>query len=153
MPTNLYGPGDNYHPENSHVIPALIRRFHEATERGDAAVTIWGTGTPRREFLHTDDLATRLLPPARSRKPAGLGERRHRRGPHHPRTRQTRRRNHRLHRRNPHRPTKPDGTPRKLLDISKIKATGWQPEVPFREGLAAAYQDFKASLAAGEARL
>ena len=57
MPTNLYGPGDNYHPENSHVIPALIRRFHEAKERGDASVTIWGTGTPRREFLHVDDLA------------------------------------------------------------------------------------------------
>jgi len=58
MPTNLYGPGDNYHPENSHVIPALIRRFHEAKERGDPSVTIWGTGTPCREFLHTDDLAT-----------------------------------------------------------------------------------------------
>ncbi|MCX6875097.1 MAG: NAD-dependent epimerase/dehydratase family protein [Verrucomicrobia bacterium] len=57
MPTNLYGPGDNYHPENSHVIPALLRRFHEAQQRGDSAVTIWGTGTPRREFLHVDDLA------------------------------------------------------------------------------------------------
>src|SRR5690606_331847 len=57
MPTNLYGPGDNYHPENSHVIPALIRRFHEAAESGAPAVTIWGTGTPRREFLHVDDLA------------------------------------------------------------------------------------------------
>ncbi|MCX6865538.1 MAG: GDP-L-fucose synthase, partial [Verrucomicrobia bacterium] len=57
MPTNLYGPGDNYHPLNSHVIPALLRRFHDATQRGDAAVTIWGTGTPRREFLHVDDLA------------------------------------------------------------------------------------------------
>ncbi|MCU0752810.1 MAG: GDP-L-fucose synthase, partial [Akkermansiaceae bacterium] len=61
MPTNLYGPGDNYHPQNSHVIPALIRRFHEAKERGDAAVTIWGTGTPRREFLHVDDLAAACL--------------------------------------------------------------------------------------------
>ena len=58
MPTNLYGPGDNYHPENSHVIPALIRRFHEAAVSGAATVTIWGTGTPRREFLHVDDLAT-----------------------------------------------------------------------------------------------
>ena len=57
MPTNLYGPGDNYHPENSHVLPALIRRFHEAKEAGRAAVTAWGTGTPRREFLHVDDLA------------------------------------------------------------------------------------------------
>ena len=57
MPANLYGPGDNYHPQNSHVIPALIRRFHEAKMRGEATVTIWGTGTPRREFLHVDDLA------------------------------------------------------------------------------------------------
>jgi GDP-L-fucose synthase len=56
MPTNLYGPGDNYHPENSHVLPALIRRFHEAAERGDASVTCWGSGTPKREFLHVDDL-------------------------------------------------------------------------------------------------
>ncbi len=61
MPTNLYGPGDNYHPENSHVLPGLIRRFHEAAQRGDKAVTIWGTGTPRREFLHVDDLADALV--------------------------------------------------------------------------------------------
>jgi len=61
MPTNLYGPGDNYHPENSHVIPALIRRFHEATVSGDPAVTIWGSGTPRREFLYVDDMASACL--------------------------------------------------------------------------------------------
>jgi GDP-L-fucose synthase len=153
MPTNLYGPGDNYHPENSHVIPALIRRFHEARERGDAAVTIWGTGTPRREFLHVDDLAAACFhlmtlgnPPDWVNVGTGedltilelaqlvaettgfggdiLTD-----------------------------PTKPDGTPRKLLDISRIKATGWQPAVSFRDGLAAAYQDFRASLAAGGARL
>jgi GDP-L-fucose synthase len=153
MPTNLYGPGDNYHPENSHVIPALIRRFHEARERGDAAVTIWGTGTPRREFLHVDDLAAACFhlmtlgnPPDWVNVGTGedltilelaqlvaettgfggdiLTD-----------------------------PTKPDGTPRKLLDISRIKATGWQPAVSLRDGLAAAYQDFKASLAAGGARL
>jgi GDP-L-fucose synthase len=153
MPTNLYGPGDNYHPENSHVIPALIRRFHEARERGDAAVTIWGSGTPRREFLHVDDLASACFhlmtldnPPDWVNVGTGsdltifelarlvaattgfTGEIRTD-------------------------PSKPDGTPRKLLDISKIKATGWQPAVPFREGLAAAYQDFKASLATGGARL
>jgi GDP-L-fucose synthase len=153
MPTNLYGPGDNYHPENSHVIPALIRRFHEAKQRGDATVTIWGTGTPRREFLHVDDLASACFhllslesPPdwvnvgvgddvtilelaslvARTVGFTGgiLTD-----------------------------PAKPDGTPRKLLDVTKIKATGWSPAVPFETGLAAAYQDFLATLASGAARL
>jgi GDP-L-fucose synthase len=153
MPTNLYGPGDNYHPENSHVIPALIRRFHEAKARGDASVTIWGTGTPRREFLHVHDLASACFhllaldsPPDWVNVGVGddvtilelanlvaktvgfsgqiLTD-----------------------------PSKPDGTPRKLLDISKIQATGWQPQVPFAEGLAAAYQDFLATLATGIARL
>ena len=153
MPTNLYGPGDNYHPENSHVIPALIRRFHEAKERGDATVTIWGTGTPRREFLHVQDLATACFHLISQAAPpdwvnVGVGEditifelaslvaktigftgtiltd-----------------------------PSKPDGTPRKLLDISTLQATGWSPEVPFETGLAAAYQDFLASLASGAARL
>jgi GDP-L-fucose synthase len=153
MPTNLYGPGDNYHPENSHVIPALIRRFHEAKERGDASVTIWGTGTPRREFLHVHDLASACFhllsldsPPDWVNVGVGddvtifelaslvaetigftgeiLTD-----------------------------PTKPDGTPRKLLDISKIRATGWQPVVGFKDGLAAAYQDFLATLATGQARL
>ena len=153
MPTNLYGPGDNYHPENSHVIPALIRRFHEATERGDATVTIWGTGTPRREFLHVHDLAAACFhlisldaPPdwvnvgvgedltifelaSQVAKTIGFKG-----------TILTD-------------PTKPDGTPRKLLDISTIKSTGWTPEVSFETGLAAAYQDFLASLATGAARL
>ena len=153
MPTNLYGPGDNYHPENSHVIPALIRRFHEAKERNDATVTIWGTGTPRREFLHVQDLAKACFHLLSLDSPpdwvnVGVGEdvtilqlaslvaktvgftggiltd-----------------------------PSKPDGTPRKLLDIAMIKATGWAPEVPFEDGLAAAYQDFLSNLAAGAARL
>jgi GDP-L-fucose synthase len=153
MPTNLYGPGDNYHPENSHVIPALIRRFHEAKERGDSAVTIWGTGTPRREFLHVDDLASACFhllgldnPPdwvncgtgtdltilelaqlvAKTTGFTGkiLTD-----------------------------PTKPDGTPRKLLDITKIKSTGWQPIITLEAGLAAAYQDFKSTLNTGNARL
>ncbi len=153
MPTNLYGPGDNYHPENSHVIPALIRRFHEAKERGDASVTIWGTGTPSREFLHVQDLAAACFhllaldsPPdwvnvgvgeditilqlaSLVAKTVGFtGEIRTD-------------------------PSKPDGTPRKLLDISKIKATGWTPVIPFEEGLAAAYRDFLSSLATGAARL
>ncbi len=153
MPTNLYGPGDNYHPENSHVIPALIRRFHEATERGDPSVTIWGSGTPRREFLHVDDLAAACFhllsldsPPDWVNVGVGddvtifelssliaktigftgeiLTD-----------------------------PTKPDGTPRKLVDISKIEATGWSPKVSFENGLSAAYQDFLSTLASGSARL
>jgi GDP-L-fucose synthase len=153
MPTNLYGPGDNYHPTNSHVIPALIRRFHEAKENNTPSVTIWGTGTPRREFLHTDDLAAACFhllsldnPPdwvnvgtgsdltilelaqtiAQTTGFSGdiLTD-----------------------------PSKPDGTPRKLLDISKIQATGWSPQIPFTQGLAAAYNDFLSSLTAHTARL
>jgi GDP-L-fucose synthase len=153
MPTNLYGPGDNYHAENSHVIPALIRRFHEAKLADAPSVTIWGTGTPCREFLHTDDLAAACFhllsldnPPdwvnvgtgsdltilelakliAKTVGYSGeiLTD-----------------------------PSKPDGTPKKLLDISLIKSTGWSPEIPFAEGLAAAYQDFLGSLESGNARL
>jgi len=153
MPTNLYGPGDNYHPENSHVIPALIRRFHEAKVANAPSVTIWGTGTPRREFLHVDDLAAACFhllgldtPPDWVNVGVGddvtifelatlvaetvgftgeiLTD-----------------------------PTKPDGTPRKLMDVSKIKATGWSAVIPFRDGLAGAYGDFLASLEAGAARL
>lgn len=153
MPTNLYGPGDNYHPENSHVIPALIRRFHEAKERGDSSVVIWGTGTPRREFLHVEDLASACFHLLGLDSPPDLvnvgvgedvtilelaalvagtvgfkGEIRTD-------------------------PSKPDGTPRKLMDISRIKATGWSPVMPFGTGLANAYQDFLSTLASGAARL
>ena len=153
MPTNLYGPGDNYHPENSHVIPALIRRFHEAKESGAATVTIWGTGTPCREFLHVDDLAAACFhllaldsPPDWVNVGVGedvtilqlaslVAETVGFKG-----NIQTD-------------PSKPDGTPRKLLDISLIKSTGWSPVVPFRAGLAAAYQDFLATLSSGAARL
>lgn len=153
MPTNLYGPGDNYHPENSHVIPGMIRRFHEAKERGDQTVTIWGSGTPKREFLHTDDLAAACFhlmtlenPPDWANVGVGqdltifeladliaktvgfegeiLTD-----------------------------PSKPDGTPRKLLDISTIKETGWAPQVDFSEGLTAAYRDFLSTLDQGTARL
>ncbi len=153
MPTNLYGPGDNYHPENSHVIPALIRRFHEAKERGDASVTIWGSGTPRREFLHTHDLAAACFhllsldsPPDWVNVGVGNDVTIHELASLVARTIGftgeilTD-------------PSKPDGTPRKLLDISKIQATGWTPEVPFEQGLASAYQDFLASLQTGQARL
>jgi GDP-L-fucose synthase len=153
MPTNLYGPGDNYHPENSHVIPALIRRFHEAKEAGAPSVTIWGTGTPRREFLHVDDLAAACFhllglenPPDWVNVGVGddvtilqlaqlVGETVGFTGEILTD------------------PTKPDGTPRKLMDVSKIKATGWSPIIDFRDGLASAYQDFLSSLEAGAARL
>jgi GDP-L-fucose synthase len=153
MPTNLYGPGDNYHPENSHVIPALIRRFHDAKERGDATVTIWGSGTPRREFLHVHDLAAACFHLLALDAPpdwvnVGVGEDMMiselatcvAEATGFTGTILTD-------------PTKPDGTPRKLLDISKIKATGWTPQVDFTAGLAAAYQDFLTTLASGAARL
>jgi GDP-L-fucose synthase len=153
MPTNLYGPGDNYHPLNSHVIPALLRRFHEATQRGDASVTIWGTGTPRREFLHVDDLARACFHLLEMDQPpdwvnvgtgedltiaelAGLVAR-----------------TVGFTGKILTDPSQPDGTPRKLLDISRIQATGWQPVIPLRDGLAAAYQDFLAASASGGARL
>jgi GDP-L-fucose synthase len=153
MPTNLYGPGDNYHPENSHVIPALIRRFHEAKERGDSAVSIWGSGTPRREFLHVDDLATACFHLLTLENPpdwvnVGTGEDLTIFELAQAVAETTGFRGEILTD-----PDKPDGAPRKLLDISKIKATGWQPVIPFRSGLVTAYQDFKATLAAGEARL
>ncbi|MDB4295236.1 GDP-L-fucose synthase [Akkermansiaceae bacterium] len=153
MPTNLYGPGDNYHPENSHVIPALIRRFHEAKESGAENVTIWGTGTPSREFLHTDDLAAACFhlmdledPPDWAN--VGVGE---------DLTilslAQLIARTVGFEGEILTDPSKPDGTPRKLLDISTIKETGWAPKIDFAEGLAAAYQDFLSTLTEGTARL
>ena len=157
MPTNLYGPGDNYHAENSHVIPGLIRRFHQAAAEGAPAVIVWGSGTPRREFLFVDDLAEasvfimNLAPeayraqtePMRSHLNVGFGEditiqelasliaqvvgyqgviqfdR-----------------------------SKPDGTPRKWLDSSRIRSLGWQPRTSILEGLSRTYQAFLAQAGA-----
>ena len=142
MPTNLYGPGDNYHPENSHVIPALIRRFHEAKLAGAEKVIIWGTGTALREFLHVDDMAeacvfllekysdfehvnvgcqkecaimdvARLIAKVVGFEGAIDTD-----------------------------PSKPDGTPRKLLDSGKLFGMGWKPHVELEEGLRATYRDF-----------
>ena len=151
MPTNLYGPGDNYHPENSHVIPALIRRFHEAKEALAPTVSIWGTGTPRREFLYVDDMAAASVyvmnldklkydahtQPMQSHINVGFGE-----------------------------DvtiaelavgvaravgyqgeivfdaTKPDGTPRKWMDSQRLNDLGWMPKVDLSHGLEKAYQDF-----------
>jgi GDP-L-fucose synthase len=152
MPTNLYGPGDNYHPENSHVIPALIRRFHEAKMSHAPSVTIWGTGTPKREFLYVDDMARASVhvmnlekpkydqhtDPMRSHINVGTGsdltikelaetikdvvgyqgdiE---------------------------FDPSKPDGTPRKLIDSRRLNSFGWAPKIDLATGLSAAYEDFK----------
>lgn len=152
MPTNLYGPGDNYHPDHSHVIPALIRRFHEATVAGDASVTMWGTGTPLREFLYVDDLAAAVLHLLGLENPpdwVNVGSE------HEVTIRQL---GELVAETVGFKGTieqdlsKPDGTPRKLTNSSRIKATGWQPQVELREGLAQAYQCFLQEQASGQIR-
>ncbi len=151
MPTNLYGPGDNYHPENSHVIPALIRRFHEAKVNGAPSVAIWGSGTPRREFLYVDDMAAASvhvmqLPKAiyeqhtqsmLSHINVGFGDDVTIRelaqavgktvGYAGDITFDA---------------SKPDGTPRKLMDSHRLNDLGWSPKVALQQGLQQAYQDF-----------
>jgi GDP-L-fucose synthase len=143
MPTNLYGPGDNFDLQNSHVLPALIRRFHEATLRGDATMSIWGTGTPRREFLHVEDMAdavvyllktydaepivnlgwgedvtikelAEMVAAATGFKGTLMFD-----------------------------PSKPDGTPRKLLDTSRLTSLGWKPKISLRDGIEQTYAWFK----------
>jgi GDP-L-fucose synthase len=151
MPTNLYGPGDNFDRENSHVLPGLIRRFHDAKRHGDSSVTVWGTGTPRREFLHVDDLAeavTFMLGNYDDENIVNIGwgedvtirelaqmvmsaigytggltfD-----------------------------ASKPDGTPRKLLDVSRLHALGWRPQIPLKKGIETTYAWYKQH--ADEARL
>jgi GDP-L-fucose synthase len=152
MPTNLYGPGDNYHAENSHVIPALIRRFHEAKVRCDTSVTIWGTGTPRREFLYVDDLAAACYHLLEQENPAdwvnvgcgtdvSIGD-----------LAATVSQVTEFQGGLEFDTSKPDGTPRKLLDISLLASSGWSPHVPLQQGLALAYDDFLSSLASGKVR-
>jgi GDP-L-fucose synthase len=152
MPTNLYGPGDNYHPENSHVLPALIRRFHEAAREGRPEVVAWGTGSPRREFLHVDDLADACAFLLRQADPpdwinvgtgvdvtikeltelvaATVG----------------------FKGRIVWDPSKPDGTPRKLLDVSKLCRLGWKAKTGLQQGLEQTYASFLADEAAGRLR-
>jgi GDP-L-fucose synthase len=142
MPTNLFGPGDNYHPDNSHVLPALIRRFHEARVANLPVVNIWGSGTPLREFLHVDDLAAGILHLLELADPPDLVNI----GSGHEITIRgvaelvaevigyTGRIENDL--------SRPDGTPRKLSDISLIRSTGWAPQISLKAGLADAYQDF-----------
>jgi GDP-L-fucose synthase len=152
MPTNLYGPGDNYHLQNSHVMPALIRKFHEAKQAGKAEVAAWGTGSPKREFLHVDELAdacgfllkmanppdlinvgtgtdvtikelTEIVADAVGFRGKIVWD-----------------------------ATKPDGTPRKLMDVSKLIALGWRAQVGVREGVARTYGSFLAEQADGTLR-
>lgn len=153
MPTNLYGPGDNYHAENSHVIPALIRRFHEAKERGDDHVTIWGTGTPRREFLHVNDLARACFHLLDQADPAdwvnlGVGE-----DVSIMELSQLVATTVGFQGEIQTDPSKPDGTPRKLLNIDRLKESGWAPQISLSDGLAGAYRDFLETIDQGTARL
>ncbi len=157
MPTNLYGPGDNYHPENSHVIPALIRRFHEAKVNQAPSVTIWGTGTPKREFLYVDDMAAASVhvmnldkaiygqhtQPTLSHINVGCGE-----DVTVLQVAQIVARTVGYTGQIHTDPSKPDGTPRKLMDSSRLNALGWQAQVGLEDGLKAAYQDFLAHSAA-----
>jgi len=151
MPTNLYGPGDNYHPENSHVIPALIRRFHEAKVSNAPTVTIWGTGTPRREFLYVDDMAAASVhvmnldpatysahtQPMQSHINVGYGE-----DITIAQLAQAVSQAVGYQGNIDFDPSKPDGSPRKLMDSSRLNALGWQAKVNLPEGLTTAYQDF-----------
>jgi GDP-L-fucose synthase len=161
MPTNLYGPGDNYHPENSHVIPALMRRFHEAKLSNASEVVIWGSGKPMREFLYVDDMAAacvhvmnldhdtyaRHTDPMHSHINVGTGEDvtiadlAHLVGEVVG-----------YHGRIAFDISKPDGTPRKLLDVSKLKQLGWQASTPLPEGLRRAYAAFVELMEAQENR-
>ncbi|WP_405387859.1 GDP-L-fucose synthase [Streptomyces sp. NBC_01102] len=139
MPTNLYGPGDNFDLESSHVLPALIRRFHEAKRDGAPEVTLWGSGSPRREFLHVDDLATacaRLLEAYDGDEPVNIGcgddltirE-----------LAETVRDVTAYQGRITWDTSKPDGTPRKLLDVSRLSSLGFEPQIPLRDGIARTY--------------
>ncbi len=140
MPTNLFGPGDNFHPENSHVIPGMMRRFHEAKVASAREVRIWGTGTPRREFLHVDDLADALLVLMNVYEEpdtinVGSGEEVTIRA-----LAETMRDVTGYSGTIVFDASKPDGTPRKLLDSAKINALGWSPKHSLREGLAETYR-------------
>ncbi|WP_287924423.1 GDP-L-fucose synthase [Diaphorobacter sp.] len=151
MPTNLYGPHDNFHPENSHVIPALLRRFHEAVQRGDEEVVIWGSGKPMREFLHVDDMAAASVhvmeldesiyrdntQPMLSHINVGTGVDCTIRELAETIARVTG-----FAGRLTFDASKPDGTPRKLMDVSRLKALGWQASIGLEDGLRDAYAWF-----------
>ncbi|MEB3333265.1 MAG: GDP-L-fucose synthase [Synechococcaceae cyanobacterium] len=154
MPTNLYGPGDNYHPEHSHVLPALIRRFHEASRQGTPEVLCWGSGSPRREFLHVDDLADAAVFCLERWQPAaddlqhlnvGCGS-----------DLTIRALAEQVAAACGYRgvirwdASRPDGTPRKLLDVSRLAELGWRARIPLAEGLQATLRDYEQRLAEGQ---
>lgn len=142
MPTNLYGPNDNYHPEHSHVLPALIRRFHEAKESGAPSVTIWGTGTPLREFLYVDDLADAcvfLMNTYSGNETVNLGTGKELTIKE---LAETVKRVVGYEGAIEFDPSKPDGTPRKLLDVSKLERLGWKYKTELEDGIRLAYDDF-----------
>ena len=152
MPTNLYGPGDNYHLQNAHVLPALLRKFHEAREAGRPDVSAWGTGTPRREFLHVDDLADACAFLLRVENPpdwinVGTGT-----DVTIKELTETVAAVTGFKGKIAWDATKPDGTPRKLLDVSRLAALGWRAKIRLPEGLAATYASFLAEQAAGKLR-
>lgn len=163
MPTNLYGPGDNYHLENSHVIPALIRKFHEAKVRGDQTVTVWGTGTPRREFMYSDDMAEAcvyLMNLPDDRFDSLLGSDEVKTGRFEPplinigvgydvtiaELAEAVRKTVGYGGGVVFDTSRPDGTPQKLMDVSWLARAGWRATTPLAEGLASAYRDYRRSL-------
>jgi GDP-L-fucose synthase len=142
MPTNLYGPGDNYHPQHSHVVAALIRRFHEAKISNASTTVVWGTGTPRREFLYVDDFADACLFVLKNYSGSqflniGFGE-----DVTIAEFAQAVAEVVGFRGKIEYDTSRPDGTPRKLLDSSRLAAMGWKAKIPLREGLAKAYADF-----------
>jgi GDP-L-fucose synthase len=156
MPTNLYGPGDNYHPENSHVVPAMIRRFHEASLRGDQSITCWGTGQPLREFLHVDDLGDACVFALERWSPkkgdlayinVGTGT-----------DLSIRELAELTASATGYQgsiewdPRKPDGTPKKQLDVSKMDSLGWKAQIPLSTGLPETVRAFKSSWANNDFR-
>ena len=162
MPANLYGPGDNYHPRNSHVIPALLRKFHEAKQRGDKTVTVWGTGTPRREFLYADDMADAcvfLMELPDEQFDSLLGSDETTTGRFEPplinvgtgRDITVRELAELVQRIVGHQgavefdTSQPDGTPRKLMDVSRLSRFGWTASTALETGLRKAYKEFQAA--------
>lgn len=153
MPTNLYGPGDNYHEKNSHVLPALIRRFHEAAESGASEVVLWGTGSPLREFLHVDDLASACLALLNMENPPDLVNLGSGEEVSIARLAEIVAETVGYRGRIVRDESKPDGTPRKLSDTSLLRSFGWRPKYDIKSGVAHAYASFLRELESGAVRM